>query len=430
MNKNKMHKWVISSILGIMIGFSVGGSAYAKDGDIHSPAKENLGGIGQILLNGNDIIFDMILNLDKYTYELGGKLYNASTVNDTFNKNSEKSLEIVMQAIKTDLVPVEDLPVVDGQGSITVNFIDQDTKLPIATPVTTLAKVGVVSPAYNKAISGYTFMSVTGNSSLVYTTNAQTVTISYKKISSEVPRDGQAILNSFVGSIGHNSKLYKVSDTIFELEVVQKETNGIDNLIYEDSVLNKLTLNGVAPTTVVKVKNSDTMYNTYTITMGSSISDTDVLLKIKDITLDTYPLAKADSEFTLVSTPKAVVPVDEIVTPEMQKAFGQCFGIVASSSNLIKIGDKVLRLDIQKDISYGGYTLEYEKGILNALRVGTTKPVKVVKVASVSSSYNSYEITTEDSIVSGTRYNLSMQQMYLDGHPTADQIFGLELLVK
>ncbi|MBU3190283.1 hypothetical protein K9O30_01865 [Clostridium bowmanii] len=95
--------------IAVTIAASVSVPVYAADGDIYNKASENLGSIGNILLRHKSELFTMIRSMNTYKYEVGGKMYDASDVNDKFNSLPGSAIGIVHSNIKASLTPTGDV---------------------------------------------------------------------------------------------------------------------------------------------------------------------------------------------------------------------------------------------------------------------------------------------------------------------------------
>ncbi|MFL0194313.1 hypothetical protein ACJDU8_01795 [Clostridium sp. WILCCON 0269] len=89
MISKKVYMGLSKVAIAAIIATSLGGVAYVKDGDIYNMSTTPVtdkGSIGSILLN-KSTFFDLILNMNNYGYEVGGKIYKASDASNQWNAN-------------------------------------------------------------------------------------------------------------------------------------------------------------------------------------------------------------------------------------------------------------------------------------------------------------------------------------------------------
>lgn len=101
MNKKKIYACMSKLAIVTMITTSLATSVFAADGDFWVNGK-NTGSVNQFILD-NSRFMDLVQNIDKYTYEVGGNLYSAKEVNSIYEKNEGVDQKKVFEKIKNDL---------------------------------------------------------------------------------------------------------------------------------------------------------------------------------------------------------------------------------------------------------------------------------------------------------------------------------------
>ncbi|MFL0198586.1 hypothetical protein ACJDU8_23960 [Clostridium sp. WILCCON 0269] len=94
--------------IATIIVTSLGGVAYAKDGDIYNISTTPITDEGSI--DNRTTLFDLILNMSSYGYEISNEIYKASDINNAFKANPTEAIDTIYSDIKTHLTPIMDVP--------------------------------------------------------------------------------------------------------------------------------------------------------------------------------------------------------------------------------------------------------------------------------------------------------------------------------
>ncbi|MFL0198682.1 G1 family glutamic endopeptidase [Clostridium sp. WILCCON 0269] len=160
--------------IAIIIAASLGGVVYAKEGDIYNisttPVTDE-GSISNILLNNRTTLFDLILNMSSYGYEVGGKIYNASDANKQFAATPTATIETIYSDIEQNDTPTSYTP----QSGATVSSVSATN----GTIAVRLSGAPTTTPALSdfavtQSISGATATTVTPTA---ISTNGDVVTL-------------------------------------------------------------------------------------------------------------------------------------------------------------------------------------------------------------------------------------------------------------
>ncbi|MFT5871825.1 MAG: hypothetical protein ACI8WT_000749 [Clostridium sp.] len=496
MKNNKSFKTIAKVLSTVVILSSMSMSVFAKDGDIYNSSDVNLGGIGNILLNKRETVFDMIRNLDEYKYEISNDKYNAYEVNDIFNTNVENTIPEIYTKVKNKLIALENEEMTES--SVTVKYIDKDTESSIGKDVVYSGKVGEEIPKLDIPFEGYNFFDISMGTAVIFTGINQTiivryfkvdpiksegtVTISYidestkeeiaknvtvtgakeelyersvkvidgytylgtddpignfvigdKKVTYSYTKDEIAIpegtieLDSLIGALEKTSRLFKISETVYQLETQKVITNLGDTLEYEDAIKSSLKFNGSRPLSVEKLETQDTRIRVYKITIENKISESSVNLNIPNLSLDAYPDLIDSANFDVIVELKEEEPGDPM-TPEINMAINEAIFDMACTSKLYEVTNKVFRLDIKKDISYSTIEMEYETSLLNEIRIEGCDVVSVVKVEDSKPDFNSYEITLSK-VNSDFALLVTIPNAYVKNNTSIFQEIIMELMI-
>ncbi|MFL0194361.1 beta strand repeat-containing protein [Clostridium sp. WILCCON 0269] len=156
MANKKIYMGLTKIAIATIIATSLGGVAYAKDGDIYklpvapSTSVTNEGGIGNIVLNKSSLL-DLIVNMSNYGYEAGGKIYKASDANAQWNANPTAAAATIYAAIAANATPTSYTPVAAAgtissvsaiNGTVTVTFSSALAAAPALTDFAVTQTIG------------------------------------------------------------------------------------------------------------------------------------------------------------------------------------------------------------------------------------------------------------------------------------------------
>ncbi|MFL0198718.1 hypothetical protein ACJDU8_24650 [Clostridium sp. WILCCON 0269] len=187
MANKKIYMGLSKIAIAAIIATSLSGVVYAKDGDIYklpvapSTSVTNEGGIGNIILNKSSLI-DLIVNMSKYGYEAGSKIYKASDANAQWNANPTATSATIYSNIEKSDTALNYTPVatsntlvgtfssVFGQSYVTATLPTGATIKSVTSDGTALA-----STSYSLSRKTLTILGVTSANTVTITTGDGTV---------------------------------------------------------------------------------------------------------------------------------------------------------------------------------------------------------------------------------------------------------------
>lgn len=94
-------RFLTAFILGTTVMITLPTPAVAATGDLWKGSTK-IGSVAQLILHPSTFL-DLLTNMNSYSYEVNGKGYNVSKVNDMFNKNPKSSITDIQNMVESQL---------------------------------------------------------------------------------------------------------------------------------------------------------------------------------------------------------------------------------------------------------------------------------------------------------------------------------------